>query len=204
MKQIDPPDDAEPDNVQPEQAEPEQVQPEQVELTATAWTALGFIAVRPRSGYEIKQACAETVDAFWGVSYAQLYPQLKRLREAWFITGEESGGGRRQVVWHVTERGRRALDAWLVRPPAPPQLRDEALLKLQFVQSLSPAQALPLIRAKRREFEEWIARFTPEGPPSSPDEPADLLHSYALTMARAGLTWCDAVEKALDGAAGSR
>ncbi|MEU6664074.1 PadR family transcriptional regulator [Streptomyces sp. NPDC046821] len=160
------------------------------DLTATAWTALGFIALRPRSGYEIKQACAETVDAYWGVSFAQLYPQLKRLNEAGFITGEEGGGGRRQVIWHLTERGREALDAWLVQPPAPPQLRDEALLKLLFVQSLSPDQARLLIDAKRREFEAWIDRYEPG------DEP-DLLRSYALTMAQAGLTWCDAAEKTL-------
>ncbi|QNS02775.1 PadR family transcriptional regulator [Streptomyces xanthii] len=172
------------------------------ELTATAWTALGFIAVRPRSGYEIKRACAETVDAFWGVSYAQLYPQLKRLQEEGLITGQESSGGRRQVIWQATEKGRRALDEWLVQPPAAPQLRDEALLKLLFVQSLSPAHALPLIRAKRREFEAWLARFTPEETEGSPG-PADLLHSYALTMARAGLTWCDTAEQALTGAPGN-
>lgn len=171
------------------------------ELTATAWTALGFIALRPRSGYEIKRACAQTVDAFWGVSYAQLYPQLKRLQEAGLITGEEPAGGRRQVVWHVTEEGRRALDAWLVEPPAAPQLRDEALLKLLFAQSLNPAQALPLIRAKRREFEGWIEQFGPADGEAA-EGPDGLLDSYALTMARAGLAWCDAAQERLAGAEG--
>ncbi|MFI1380555.1 PadR family transcriptional regulator [Embleya sp. NPDC020886] len=156
-------------------------------LTETGWTALGFIVLQPRSGYEIKQAALAQVDAFWGVSYAQLYPQLKQLQDLGLTEPLGASGPRNQTIWQATDAGRAALHDWLAAPPGPPRLRDEALLKLTFVDTLSSTDALALIAHKRREFLGWIAYFESEaGAATRP-----LLRAYGLGQARAGLTWCD-------------
>jgi DNA-binding PadR family transcriptional regulator len=163
------------------------------QLTATAWTALGFIAMQPRTGYDIKQATGHIVDTFWGVSYAQLYPQLRNLQALGLIEAEPVTGPRGQTVWRITDEGRRVLFRWLGDPPAPPQLRDEALLKVLLAEAISPEDLLPLIAAKRREFEGWLALNGDTSAVSS------LLREYAVGQARAGLAWCDAAEKRITG-----
>lgn len=161
-------------------------------LTATAWTVLGFVAGKPRTGYDIKQTTEHIADAFWGVSYAQLYPQLKNLQSLGLIEADAATGPRGQTVWRITDAGQEALHQWLAEPPAPPQLRDEALLKILFAEAVSPTALRPLIEAKRREFEGWLARH------SDPSAISPLMREYALGQARAGLVWCDAAEQHLD------
>jgi len=48
----------------------------------TAYTILGMLSIEPNlsaSGYEIRKAIESTVGYFWGESFGQIYPTLKRL-----------------------------------------------------------------------------------------------------------------------------
>ena len=51
-------------------------------LSPTARVILGLLAWNPRTGYEIKQITDRSTRFFWGASYGQIYPELRRLEAA--------------------------------------------------------------------------------------------------------------------------
>lgn len=100
----------------------------------TVYAILGFLTVRPMSGYDIKKAVEVSIANFWKESYGQIYPMLRRLAEDGLVekTQSDSGGNRPRHVYAITDKGREELGAWLRVPADPPPLRMELLLKLFF------------------------------------------------------------------------
>ena len=120
------------------------------DLNATAKVILGFLASRPRSGYEIKSLVDESTRYFWAASYGQIYPELRRLAEAGLIVGSDvPTGGRKRTVYEITADGADELRAWLRREPETFEMRDEGLLKLFFADALPREEALAILRAMR-------------------------------------------------------
>src|SRR5256885_16428466 len=102
-------------------------------LSGTALAVLGLLALRPRSGYEIKQTIDKTTRFFWKASYGQIYPELRRLAAAGLVEGEAAPrGGRARTVYGLTDEGRRRLEDWLAEPHFRGDIPDEGLLKLLF------------------------------------------------------------------------
>jgi DNA-binding PadR family transcriptional regulator len=120
--------------------------------SASAGLILGMLAAHPQSGYELKKHADQTLRAFWALSYAQIYPELARLRREDFIAAEPIAARRRRR-YQITPRGRAALLRWLRdRPLASMQLRDELLLRLYIAALVSPRNLRGLLRdAARRE-----------------------------------------------------
>ena len=177
------------------------------ELTPTARTILGFLASHPRSGYEIREAAKRAVSFFWGVSDGQLYPQLKLLAARNLIEAVEQPdtGPRARQVWRLTPDGRAAFLAWLHEPSAPPQIRDENLVKILFAAQLNRAEAVRLIEERRASFQ-WLRRhlesvvprtgWTAEEREASLPTP-DFIRDYGLGFAQSAIDWCDQVEAEL-------
>jgi PadR family transcriptional regulator, regulatory protein AphA len=178
------------------------------ELTPTAWTILGFLSLHPRNGYQLRQAAQRSVGHFWGVSYGQLYPQLKVLTEAGLIEPTGSGDGsssRAATFWQLTEQGAQALRGWLHQVPEPPQRRDEGLVKLLFSDEAGPEAMLHLIDCRRADAKarKALAEQTVPGahwPRPSARTPEDLLAarlvlSHTLALCEAELAWCDTAER---------
>src|ERR671918_2625903 len=110
-----------------------------MELSATAKAILGILAMRPRSGYEIKAFVDDSTRFFWAASYGQIYPELRRLEKQGLIAGADSPrGGRQRTVYKLTPAGRKALREWLAQPPEVYELRDEGLLKLFLAGAVKP------------------------------------------------------------------
>ena len=101
---------------------------------------LGLLTVGPMSGYGLGQAVRTSIGHFWHESYGQIYPNLKRLAAAGFITGrEERRKGRpTRLVYSITGKGRERLAAWLAVDPQPEVPRNELLLKLFFGAQATP------------------------------------------------------------------
>ncbi|HEX4703405.1 MAG TPA: PadR family transcriptional regulator [Pseudonocardiaceae bacterium] len=178
-------------------------------LTPTAWTILGFLSFCPRNGYQLRQAVQRSVGHFWGVSYGQLYPQLKNLSDTGLIeaVGDTDAPGRQQV-WRLTEAGGAALRTWLAAPAEPAQRRDEGLVKLLFsdhagvdVTRLLIAQRRDEVLTRRTRAEQTVPGA--HWPPDAERNPEDLLaarlvRAHTIAVADAELAWCDAAEAIVD------
>ena len=103
-----------------------------IRLTATSYALLALLdhlgEVTP---YDIKQALERSIENFWQVPHTTAYDEPARLAAGGYLATRQEPGGRRRRLYAITEEGRAALRAWAEKPTAaPPQLRDELLLKL--------------------------------------------------------------------------
>src|SRR5437763_12769613 len=100
--------------------------------------------------YELKQLLEKSVENFWPVPHTTFYAEPARLAAGGFLSERQEPGGRRRKLYALTEKGREALEAWThAEPSAPPQLRDEGVLKI-----FAGADPLPILRRRA----EWHRR----------------------------------------------
>jgi DNA-binding PadR family transcriptional regulator len=172
-----------------------------MELSATGKVILGMLAVRPRSGYEIKQLVDSSARFFWAASYGQIYPELKRLEKEGLISGNDSArGGRQRTVYKLTAQGKRAAREWIAREPETLELRDEGLLALFFAGSIDPGRTAEIARerakaaaataAQLRTLEQQTERPEgPEGPDASPDAGSMAVLRYGIELNEWAAEW---------------
>ena len=113
---------------------------------------LGFLDVRPRSGYDLKTRCFDAeAKAFWSADQAQIYRTLERLRALGFVraTRRRQTGKPDRKVFDITDTGRGALAGWTVTatPLAPP--RDAFLMQLYFSAAGSDDAIIGLLTDRR-------------------------------------------------------
>jgi len=110
-----------------------------------------------RTGYDIKQKIEISTRFFWGASYGQIYPELKRLAAAGLVEAEQDPrGGLKRTAYRLTPAGERVLHEWLTDHQAHQlfEMRDEALLKIFFGDLLTSEELLANVAARR----EWCDR----------------------------------------------
>jgi len=105
----------------------------------TKYVLLGLIAHSPQTGYTIKKAIEYQFSHFWQESYGQIYPTLKALvKDGLALEDSDSGDGRGQIVYSITDAGKAALKKWLSEAPDVEKLRYEIILKLAFGENTEP------------------------------------------------------------------
>jgi PadR family transcriptional regulator, regulatory protein AphA len=127
-------------------------------LSPTAKVILCFLRFRPRSGYDVKSAVEISTRFFWGASFGQIYPELRRLEQAGLVE-VESEGGRGRKVYRLTAAGEAALREWFSSDDDLFQYRDEGLLRLFFSDFTDSETALLNVRRMREWREEAVAFF---------------------------------------------
>jgi DNA-binding PadR family transcriptional regulator len=165
-------------------------------LSPTAYVILGMLRHEPRSGYEIKQLVDNSTRFFWAASYGQIYPELRKLEEAGLVAGEaQPTGGRKRVVYRLTDAGRGELRSWLAEPSQHYELRDEGLLKLFFAGAAEPGRAVEIIDAKQRLMEEKLAALRAIEPYAAAAAASDpfpyLVLRYGLESSQWVIGWCE-------------
>jgi DNA-binding PadR family transcriptional regulator len=103
-----------------------------IKLTTTSYALLALLEqLGEATSYDIKRALGQSVENFWPVPHTTAYEEPARLAEGGFLSVRQEPGGRRRKRYSLTEEGRRALRSWADEPSAaPPQLRDEFVLKV--------------------------------------------------------------------------
>lgn len=98
------------------------------------YAILGFLASKPRSGYDIKKAIEKSISFFWNESYGQIYPILKALVSEGLaeklVEDEKSARGKQKYA--ITELGQEHLQNWIKQAADYGGFRNEVLLKLYF------------------------------------------------------------------------
>jgi DNA-binding PadR family transcriptional regulator len=177
------------------------------ELTPTARVILGMLRLGARTGYEIKQSIEVSTRFFWGASYGQIYPELRRLADSGLLTAADAPrGGVRRTEYRLTPRGEAVLHEWLAAEEYGAfEMRDELLLRFFFGDLLSDEEARGIVR-RIRERSEWIlerfrelepgaeAGFTEEGGERYPH----LALRYGIGLMEWIAAWAAETEQALE------
>lgn len=103
-----------------------------IRLTTTSYALLALLdQLGEATSYDIKQALDKSIQNFWPVPHTTAYEEPARLAKGGYLSVEQEPGGRRRKRYRLTAEGRQVLRAWAAAPDgAPPQLRDEMLVKV--------------------------------------------------------------------------
>jgi DNA-binding PadR family transcriptional regulator len=114
-------------------------------MTPLSYALLGLIKMDPRSGYALRKVFETTPLGSYSSSPGSIYPALKSL-EAHGLVEARGGDARGKGLYHLTDAGRDALQAWL---GAPVEDLGEAMLRFAFL----PEDDRPRILAFLDAFE---------------------------------------------------
>jgi DNA-binding PadR family transcriptional regulator len=172
----------------------------------TAYVVLGLLSIEGRqSGYDMRRTIQGSVGYFWGESYGQIYPTLKRLVAEGLIapsgrakTGRavQGRGGRQE--YSLTAAGHVRLREWLALPYREDPPRDEFLLKLFFGREAGPGVAERQVREfqeKNRRVLATIEEIGRMGTAKNAEHPHFrywiLTLEYGVAQIRAALEWSE-------------
>jgi DNA-binding PadR family transcriptional regulator len=120
---------------------------------------LGLLAQGPASGYDLLKRFNSSLAFVWPAKQSQVYGELGRLAEAELIVVTDTGA-RNRKEYGITDAGRAELHRWLTQTQADWSYRNEAILRVFFLWTLSPTEAAAYldrfaeqIGARRAAFE---------------------------------------------------
>ena len=120
---------------------------------------LGFLAICPMSGYDLRRSMHESVAHFWPVDQSQIYRTLAQLEKDGLVQVHEvHQEGRPDRRDHsITPDGLAALDDWLGSPAEYTPAREPFLLRLFFVARLGPERTRAVLEERVAEAREMLA-----------------------------------------------
>ena len=170
-------------------------------LSPTARVILGLLSFEPRTGYDIKRVTDRSTRFFWGASYGQIYPELRRLEAAGLVaSSEEPRGQVPRRVYRLTESGREAFESWLAEPGDQYEVRDEGLLRLFFGEAMPGEQLEELIRRRREWYRGAAALFRGIGEEIGPidaRDPSGHVLRYGIELMEWNASWWKRLEDEL-------
>jgi DNA-binding PadR family transcriptional regulator len=113
---------------------------------------LGLLDDRTASGYDLMKLFDTTLANVWPATQSQVYGELTRLADAGLLEVVNQGPrGRKDYT--ITELGRTELRRWLTETRPEPVRRNEALLRVFFLDLLRPEQARDFLREQAERAE---------------------------------------------------
>ena len=169
-------------------------------LSPTARVIIGLLRFGPSTGYDIKRITDYSTRFFWGASYGQIYPELRRLeRDGLVRSRNEPHGGRRRRVYELTADGEQELAAWLREDQELYEMRDEGLLRLFFGEFLTPDELVTLVRRRWSWFEDVAQHFRGIGAQLGDVEgPSAEVLRYGIELMEWSAGWWSDLERRLD------
>jgi DNA-binding PadR family transcriptional regulator len=155
---------------------------------------LGLLNESPMHGYELRKRLASLLGAFRAFSYGSLYPTLRRLSEAGWITEEEPGpmpgtptkSRRGKRVYRLTADGKDHF-AELLAGVGPEAFDDEGFgARLAFFAQTRSDVRLKILEGRRRRVEERR-----DGMRSALARTRERLDRYTLQLQEHGLESAD-------------
>lgn len=154
---------------------------------------LGLLHEAPLHGYELRQRLKATLGSFRAFSYGSLYPTLRRMKVAGWITEDEGDatvvagapaltGRRGKVVYKLTAEGKERLTE-LLAEAGPSAWEDETFgVHFAFFGQTDPEVRVRILEGRRSRLEERR-----EGVASSIDRTRTRLDRYTLQLQEHGL-----------------
>ncbi len=111
------------------------------------YAILGLLYRQEYSGYDITSQFKQEIGQFWSAKHSQIYPELRKLVDESLVEFRTQIQGEKleKKMYTITEQGRQELLAWAAQPESLPETeKDEFMLKMYFIHTLSPEQARAL------------------------------------------------------------
>lgn len=161
---------------------------------------LGLLSDSPMHGYEIRKRLSTTLGAFRAFSYGSLYPTLRRLSEAGWISeespGAEEGGRSRRGkrVYELTAEGKEHLQSVLATAGPAAWEDDNFDVRFALFGQTDADTRLRVLEGRRTRLTERLEAFR-----ESTTHPRSRLDEYALELRRFGLEKVEREVHWLDG-----
>jgi len=167
---------------------------------------LGFLSLRPFTGYDLKKEFDRSVRHFWPADQSQIYRTLTRLQENGWVAMQVVEGETRpdRKVFTITPPGEQELHTWLTADLPVPELRFAPLIQLFFAAHLGDDEVLARLQYWRANLLEKRTALQSLMEEASQNDDADLPKrqravqeltlDYGLQLIEGNLTW---VEKAI-------
>ena len=161
---------------------------------------LGLLQQSPMHGYELRKELAQVLGGLRTISFGSLYPALKRLHAAGYLTTDEPDRGallpadappltgrRGKVVYRITAEGKERFQE-LVEQSGPEAYDDGGLfgVRLAFFRHTAADVRLRILEGRRRTVEQQR-----EGLRTSLARTRQRLDQYTLELQRHGLESVD-------------
>ncbi|KQM04455.1 transcriptional regulator, PadR family [Frankia sp. CpI1-P] len=148
---------------------------------------LALLSESPMHGYELRKRLAAVLGAFHRFSYGSLYPCLRRLADAGYVTADDVSattrlGGRSRVVYTLTGEGKEKL-AELLGEGGPSSWEDEMFgVRFAFFAKTDAAVRLRILEGRRGRLEERREKVR-----SALTRTVERFDTYTLELQRHGL-----------------
>ncbi|MEU8268175.1 PadR family transcriptional regulator [Sphaerisporangium sp. NPDC049002] len=121
-------------------------------------TILGFLSLKPLTGYDLKKYFDASVRHFWSADQAQIYRALAQLSEDGLVQVRviEQDGRPDRKEHHITDAGRIELDGWLRAPVERHAPREPFLARVFFAGRLPAAETAAIVDARIAAAEEQL------------------------------------------------
>lgn len=115
---------------------------------------LGLLAEGPASGYDLMRQFERSLANVWPATQSQVYGELGKLSDSGLITVSAEGPrGRKEYT--ITAEGRAELRRWLLDEPPRRSRRNDVLLRVFFLGTVSPAEARAFFESGERLMAEY-------------------------------------------------
>ncbi len=147
------------------------------------FAVLGLLAESPLHGYELRKRLNALLGTFRAFSYGSLYPTLRRMQAAGWVTADAADrGGRSKVVYSLTADGKERFGE-LLGEAGPSAWEDEAFgVHFAFFSKTSPEARMRILEGRRIRLEEKRERFR-----GTTGRTRDRVDRYTIEMHRHGL-----------------
>jgi DNA-binding PadR family transcriptional regulator len=144
---------------------------------------LGLLKERAMHGYQLSKRLADTLGAFWKVSYGSLYPALKRLEREGAVESAfpREEVGRRKNVYRITAKGEEMFAALLQEAGEESWEDNRFRVRLAFFKYLAPDTRIRLLERRRAYLEERLSTIT-----ASLTATRERFDTYALSLMQHG------------------
>ena len=126
--------------------------------------------------------------------------EMRRLSEAGLVSvRDDPRGGARRHCYTLTQAGRQALTEWLTDPSEPAlEMRNEALLRLQFAGVLDPKQRVAVVRRMQAVHDQRVAELQQQLDADEFDDPFHRMTvEYGLGFNEWASEWCENAQRRL-------
>jgi PadR family transcriptional regulator, regulatory protein AphA len=146
---------------------------------------------------------------YWDAADSQWYAEPKRLEALGHLTARKQPGRTRpRTHYTLTDKGRRALAAWMQEPARFPRIQHEAVVRLLAADIVGEKAVLDSLRALRAEIAEITARLdvAEQIATTIPSRERYLLlnHRLGRRIVQAHSAWLDEVERDLGSRPGGK